>query len=335
MSLKGNSFLRCILSVLAAGTVLISLGCTKKSRTQPTTDLMVDVMTPFRFVVYGDTRFHDPSDIEAANPEVRRTLVQAIADANPAFIGFTGDIVYIGDDAEDWKVWESETKIWRDKRIPIFPALGNHDLHANESVALENYFQHFPDLKGSRFYSVRIANVLMLVLDSSMEELAGPQGEWLKDKLNHIPEDLEFVFIMDHHPPYTSSSDENKVSGGHSARPREQALANMLEERQAHSRYRIVFFSGHVHNYERHQHGGVTYFVSGGGGAHPYLIERTSHDLFQSNDINYHYLLVEVDRQRVKVTMNRLQLTDGKASWTTPDQVDISNQGVTAKDGAH
>ena len=43
----------------------------------------------------------------------------------------------------------------------------------------------------------------------------------------------------------------------------------MLEERQAHARARIVVFSGHVHNYERHEHGGVTYFVSGGGGAPP------------------------------------------------------------------
>ena len=29
-------------------------------------------------------------------------------------------------------------------------------------------------------------------------------------------------------------------------------------------RARIVVFSGHVHNYERHEHGGVTYFVDRG-----------------------------------------------------------------------
>jgi acid phosphatase type 7 len=204
--------------------------------------------------------------------------------------------------------------------------LGNHDLHGDPAVALGNYFQRFPELKGSRFYSVRMANVLMLVLDSSLDELSGPQGEWLAGKLDHVPADVDFVFIMDHHPPYTSSSDAKKLGGGHSARLGEQALAKMLEERQAQARYRIVFFSGHVHNYERHEHGGITYFVSGGGAAHAYPIERAPGDLFQSKELNYHYLLVEVDRQQLKVTMHRLQLDGEKATWTTPDEITIPSR---------
>ena len=85
--------------------------------------------------------------------------------------------------------------------------------------------------------------------------------------------------------------------GGHSARPRNKHLAKMLEARQPTLASRIVVFSGHVHNYERHEHGGVTYFVTGGGAAHAYPIERATDDPFQSKEINYHYLLVEVDRK--------------------------------------
>jgi acid phosphatase type 7 len=322
-------------ALFATATLLGSTGCTKKSTAQSTSvDLTLSLKTPFRFVAYGDTRFHDPSDTEAANPAVRRALVKAIADTSPAFICFTGDIVYNGNDSEDWKVWDSETSIWRAKKVPVFPALGNHDLHGNEQLALGNYFQRFPDLKGSRYYSVRIANVLMLVLDSSLDEILGPQGEWLTVKLDHIPSGVSFVFVMDHHPPYTSSSDEKRFGGGHSARSREQALAKMLEDRQAHAAYRIVFFSGHVHNYERHEHGGIIYFVSGGGGAHAYPIERPPSDPFQSNEINYHYLLVEVDGQQMKVTMNRLQLNGGNSTWTTPDQVQISLPGQAAMKAA-
>lgn len=306
--------------------ILFSLtGCTKKSTAQTTTiDLHLDVKTPFRFVAYGDTRFHDPTDTEAANPAVRVALVKAIADVNPAFVCFTGDIVYNGYDTNDWKVWDNETSIWRDKQIPIYPALGNHDLHGAPAVALGNYFQRFPDLKNSRYYSLRAANVLLLVLDSSLDEVAGPQGLWLADKLDHVPADVDFVFVMDHHPPYTSSSDDKKFGGGHSARSTERALAKSLEQRQAHAHYRMVVFSGHVHNYERHEHGGVTYFVSGGGAAHAYPIERAPDDPFQSKEVNYHYLLVEVDHQDIKVTMNRLDLTNGKAQWTQPDSVKIS-----------
>jgi hypothetical protein len=326
---------RTLAAWFAAAVMVGAICCTKRpSAPKTASDLTLNLKTPFRFVAYGDTRFHDPNDTEAANPPVRRALVRAIADENPAFICFTGDIVYNGYDAEDWKVWDSETSVWRDKRIPIYPALGNHDLHGNEQTALSNYFQRFPDLQGSRFYSVRIANTLMLVLDSSMDELAGPQGDWLTGKLDQVPSDVDFVFIMDHHPPYTSSSDEKKLGGGHSSRPREQALAKMLEDRQARARYRIVFFSGHVHNYERHEHGGITYFVSGGGAAHAYPIERAPDDPFQSKQINYHYLLVEVDHQQIKVTMHRLQLDAGKAAWSTPDQVQISMPGSASMKAA-
>ena len=313
-------------TALIIAIALLSIpGCTKKSNAQASSvDLQLDVKTPFRFVAYGATRFHDPKDTEAANPSVRVALVQAIANANPAFVCFTGDIVYNGYDTDDWKVWDTETSIWREKKLPIYPALGNHDLHGREKVALGNYFQRFPDLKNSRYYSVRAANTLVLVLDSSLEETSGPQGQWLADKLDHVPADVDFVFIMDHHPPYTSSSGTKMFGDGHSARKTEQALARMLEERQAHAPFRMVVFSAHVHNYERHEHGGITYFVTGGGAAHAYPITRAPDDPFQSKEINYHYLLVEVDRQQLKITMNRLDLASGKAVWTQPDAVTIS-----------
>ena len=323
------------LVLLVTVTLLALACCTKKSSAQTSSvDLQLDVKTPFRFVAYGDTRFHDPKDLEPANPAVRVALVQAIAEANPAFVCFTGDIVYNGFDANDWKVWDSETQIWRDRKIPIYPALGNHDVHGDPKIALGNYFQRFPDLKDSRYYSVRAANALILVLDSSLDEVAGPQGEWLASKLDHVPADVDFVFLMFHHPPYTSSSDAKMFGGGHSARPSEQALAKMLESRQAHASYRMIVFSGHVHNYERHEHNGVTYFVSGGGGAHAYPIQRAPDDPFQSKEVNYHYLMVEVDHKQVTVTMNRLDLTTGKAVWAQPDTVKISAPDAAAAEAA-
>jgi acid phosphatase type 7 len=325
MSSRRTPLAQAVVVLFATATLLALTCCTKKSSAQTSTvDLRADVKAPFRFVAYGDTRFHDPADTDAANPPVRVALVQAIAEANPAFVCFTGDIVYNGYDANDWKVWDSETSIWREKKIPVYPALGNHDLHGDETLALGNYFHRFPDLKNSRYYSVRAANALVLVLDSALQETGGPEGQWLADKLGHVPSDVDFVFLMFHHPPYTSSSDAKEFGGGHSARTTEQALAKTLEERQAHARFRIVVFSGHVHNYERHEHGGVTYFVSGGGAAHAYPIHRAPDDPFQSNQVNYHYLLVEVDRLQLKVTMNRLDLTSGKAVWTQPDSVKIT-----------
>ncbi|HUO13706.1 MAG TPA: metallophosphoesterase [Verrucomicrobiae bacterium] len=319
-----------VLLTLTAYIIFSSIGCTKKSAAQTSTvNLQLNVKAPFHFVAYGDTRFHDPKDLEAANPPVRIALVKAIADVNPAFICFTGDVVYNGYDKDDWKVYDSETTIWREKSIPVYPALGNHDLHGPEAVALGNYFQRFPELKSSRYYSVRTANTLLLVLDSSLDETTGPQGQWLNQQLDHVPADVNFVFLMDHHPPYTSSSDEKMFGGGHSARSKEEELAKMLEDRQSHAPFRMIFFSGHVHNYERHEHGGITYFVSGGGAAHAYPIARAPGDPFQSKEINYHYLSVDVDQSQVKITMNRIDLTSGKPVWTQPDSVTIAARALT------
>jgi acid phosphatase type 7 len=315
--------------------VILFLGCVacSRSNSQATTqtepaELQLQVSTPFHFVAYGDARFHNPKDTEAANPPVRQALVQAIAQTNPAFISFSGDIVYNGYDTEDWKVWDFETAAWREKKIPVYPALGNHDLHGNEKIALNNYFQRFPDLKNSVYYSVRFANALMLVLDSALDETSGPQGQWLKQKLDSLPGDVDFVFIVLHHPPYTSSSDMQMLGAGHSARSQEKELARMLEARQQNQRARIVVFCGHVHNYERHEHGGVTYLVSGGAGARPVLINRAKDDPFQSTEVNYHYLQVDVDRGSLKITMHRLELKRGTAVWTEPDSVAISVPAV-------
>jgi Icc-related predicted phosphoesterase len=304
-------------------TVLFAFLPFLAAQTQPV-ELKLPLTTPFHFIAYGDTRFTNPNDTKASNARVRRALVEAIAEAHPAFISIGGDIVYNGYDVDDWKTWDNETELWRQRNIPVYPALGNHDLHGDPKMALGNYFQRFPELKGSRYYSVRAANTLMIVLDSSLEEVAGLEGQWLTDKLDNIPVDVDFVFIVLHHPPYTSSSDKELYGGGHSARHSEQALAKLLEERQSRTRARFVVFAGHVHNYERHEHGGVTYFVTGGGGAHAYPIERAPDDPFRDNHVNYHYLLVEVDRGKVAITMNRLELDGDKATWTKPDSINIA-----------
>src|SRR5438874_1550864 len=74
-------------------------------------ELTAQVGSTFRFAFLGDTRFTNPKDTRDSNATVRQTLVQAIADARPAFVSIGGDIVYHGDDANDWKTWDVETAI--------------------------------------------------------------------------------------------------------------------------------------------------------------------------------------------------------------------------------
>jgi hypothetical protein len=54
------------------------------------------------------------------------------------------------------------------------------------------------------------------------------------------------------------------------------------------------------------------------------MIPRKPGDPLFVKAVNYHYLLVEVDRGKMKITMERLELVDGRASWSTPDAVEIA-----------
>ncbi len=285
--------------------------------------LTLKVPDRFSFVAFGDTRFHDPADTQTANAQVRQALVRAIDKERPAFVSIGGDIVYTGDNSKDWQVWDSETALWREHNLQVYPVLGNHDVKGDPQTALANYFARFLELQQSRYYSVRLGRCYMLVLDSNIDELTGPQGDWLRAQLDHLPSDIDFVFFIFHHPPYTSSNDDKLFGGGHSIRPTEAALGQFLEQKQKTTDARFVVFNGHVHNYERHEHGGVTYFVTGGGGAHAYPVPRAADDPYQDKGINYHYLLVDVSPSELHVTMNKLEFKDGQEVWTKPDTVTI------------
>jgi len=301
-----------------------------RAQTQPV-QIRQDVHLPFHFISYGDTRFTDPSDTKASNSAVRQVLVKAIAGAHPEFVVIGGDITYNGYDVNDWRTWDKETSLWREQGLRVYPAIGNHEMHGDEKIALANYFQRFPALNGSLYYSVRAANMLLLVLDSSIDENSGPQHDWLIRELDQIPADVDFVVFVLHHPPITSSHEGSPLGGGHFARPSEQALGQLLEAKQQHVRARFVVIASHVHNYERHEHGGITYFVSGGGGAHAYPIERVPGDPYPDNRINYHYLDIVVDSRAMKFTMNRVELQGGKPVWTQLDSVTILATAVPAQ----
>lgn len=298
---------------------LIAIASPLAAESQPAA-LHLDIKGPFQFIAYGDTRFTDPTNHSATNPDVRKALVARLAELNPSFILHSGDLVLQGDNAADWAVWDQETKPWTSKKLPIFPTIGNHELYKDADAGLRNYFQRFPNLNHSRYYSVRAANILILVLDSSQDEASGPQGKWLTAQLDQLPSEINFVFFLLHHPPYTNSKD-SWFAGGHSARATEKALADMLEARQLKMKPRFIVFSGHVHNYERYEHHGVTYIVTGGGGATPYMVARGPEDGYRELGPTYHYCTVEVNGPKIEINMMKFEQVNGQTTWRKADSV--------------
>src|SRR5258708_4711452 len=287
------------------------------------------VPEPLVLIAYGDTRFTDAGETAASSPSARRALVSKIAAERPAAIFINGDLPYHGI-AADYAVYRAETKIWRDKQIPVYPALGNHEFSAClASICLDRWWNSFPQVRGRRWYSVALGQrVVGIALDSDAPLLPGSEQQtWLQTQVTSLDPAVRVVLIVMHHPPVADVQTVKLVD--HNARPNEQALADYLKVAAAHSAAHFIVSAGHIHNYERLSQDGVTYLVSGGGGATPYDIDRTSTDLYQSTDFpNYHYVRFELRGQVFTGEMIRLEHHGaGKsARWQTKDRFEITLQ---------
>ena len=280
-----------------------------------------ELKEPVTIVAYGDMRFTDPSNTSATNPKVRRWLVDKIGMEHPTAILLSGDVPWHGAEANDYKVFTVETQVWRANHLRVYPALGNHELNGGQRECLQNWWNAFPWLLGRRWYSVELGDrIYFLNLDSNSSLMPGSEQEkWIEHELDAVPHSIEFVFFNLHHPPVSDYQEHGDPS--HNARPNEVALAAMLKRYQSRSPARFVVTAGHVHNYERFTQDGTIYLVSGGGGAKPRPIIRTTQDLYQSNEFpNYNYVKFVVDGDRLKATM--IRLTDANAKMPAWEQKD-------------
>jgi hypothetical protein len=214
--------------------------------------------------------------------------------------------------------------------LRVYPALGNHELSAcPELICLDRWWHAFPELRGRRWYSVGIGSkVIGIALDSDASLLPGSEQQaWLKTQVNALDPAVRVVLIVMHHPPVADVQTVKRVD--HNQRANEQALALYLKAAARHAAARFVISAGHIHNYERFSQDGITYLVSGGGGAMPYEVDRTSPDLYQNTEFpNYHYVRFELRGPTLVGEMIRLQdyAAVRPARWRPMDRFEISLQ---------
>src|SRR5271154_6910451 len=115
-----------------------------------------DLSEPLVLIAYGDMRFTQSSETGASSPTARQALVARIARENPAAIFINGDLPWHGIDAY-YAVYRDETRAWRDRRLRVYPALGNHELSGClPAMCLQRWWNAFSELRGRRWYSVAI-----------------------------------------------------------------------------------------------------------------------------------------------------------------------------------
>jgi hypothetical protein len=269
--------------------------------------------SPIHMVGYGDMRFTDPSVKIGTNPRIRKWLAERVARENPEVLLLTGDMPYVGGSVADWQVFRDETALWRKSEILQLPTIGNHELRGDEQQGIANYLQNFPGIQGHRYYSVLMGSVEVISLDmTSPSGGTNPQATWFAAQLDHLPKQVDFLFIL-YHTPWVVDEQSKLFTN----MPSKEALTlrHLLEIHLHKMHAKVIVFNGHIHNYERFERNGVEYVTSGGGGAEPYpLLFRGSEDLYRDTAFPvYHYVTLDYRKGQLHAVMWKVKDPDAAA----------------------
>ncbi|HZP80269.1 MAG TPA: metallophosphoesterase [Chthonomonadaceae bacterium] len=248
---------------------------------------------PLRFVVYGDTR--DGHD-------VHRKLVVLIMAQDPDLVLQTGDLVHRGSDAELWKTYDDITGSMR-RIVPVYPSRGNHDLGGpgyEERVTA-------PFTSGNKlYYSFDKGGCHFVSVDSfSSYKPGSPQYEWLEKDLAAAQKKAAHTFVYFHTPPYSIGAHGSDLTA-------RRILCPLF------TKYGVrAVFNGHDHIYYRTRRDGVTYVVTGGGGAPLYPTDPNKGAIEGDKWGSVNHILV-CDVSGKTVTMTAL-----RADGTTLDRFSI------------
>lgn len=244
-----------------------------------------------RFAVYGDTR--DGHDVHAA-------IVAGALAKEAELVLETGDLVRDSSSSAEWARFDAITSAMR-AAIPFYPARGNHDNRGGDM-----FEARLPRTGVSRerfHYSFDRGPVHFVAIDT--EEALGPgtpQYAWLDADMGRARRSGRSIVAFFHKPVFSIGSD---------------ALRRDVAERRAalHPLFRrhgvLLAFSGHDHMYYRTIRDGVTYVVTGGGGAP--LYRAVHEELLAAGDVYesaHHFCVGEVRAGAFVVTVYRQDLSE-------------------------
>ena len=247
-----------------------------------------------RFIAFGDSGVGSAVQSQLAARMTADTFDLALHTGDVAY--GTSDMVG-GPSYTQYDNWLFGIYPWM-RSHPFYPSIGNHDDEINHASAYRDVFvlpeqgasTTYPD-NAERYYSFDYGPIHFVALDTEFALLdpgrQQAQLAWLDADLAATTQPWRVVYF--HRSPYSSGSEHG------SALDVRQAFSPILERRGVQ-----LVLSGHDHDFERSipwrqfvsSASGITYVVTGGGGAALYAVGSSAWTA-KSASVN-HYMRVTV-----------------------------------------
>ncbi len=239
------------------------------------------------------------------NEKATEMIFNEINKRCPVSLFILGDVVSLGFENSKWKSMDGYLKLLRNNGIPVYAALGNHELMINATKGGRLFQQRFPEHSPTGYVET-IDSVAIILLNSNFEKMKqaaiDTQDAWYNNTLHRLDSDasVKFVIVGCHHSPYTNSKVVNP-----SVKVQQKFVAPFQKSKKC-----VLFLSGHSHNFERFEVNGKCFLVIGGGGGINQSVHTdkgNTHDLSANYKPMFHYIEVKRIRDSLQVTSRQLK----------------------------
>ncbi len=272
---------------------------------------------PFRFGVYGDSRqatWYEDIVAKYGDNDDHLPVCISMNSYAPDFLIHVGDLVQDGNNTDQiYNFFSVEKELLASN--PLIATYGNHEFSGGADTGNTKMDEFLIPLSGPNFayYSIVYGNIKLIVLNTGagvwntdnydVIKTGSTQWNWLKGEITAGANDpdIDHIFLSMHVPPYSCANFGDNPT----------LITAITQVVEITSKVKAVFM-GHEHDYQRLQHDGVDYILSGGAGS-PVLdlpwkggADDTS-AVFIKYDDCLNYVLVDVAGSTVHCEARKVQ----------------------------
>ncbi|NOZ86884.1 MAG: metallophosphoesterase family protein [Deltaproteobacteria bacterium] len=304
---------RAVMTRLEPGNVYKYKACSDQKCTGELTFATPPLLdTPFRFVVYGDSR---------SNPDEHAIVAKEIAESSPALVFNVGDIVERGEFRDQFKSMHFDPTRELGQHVPIYVSIGNHEFNGDrKGTYFKEYMmypgdENLPDRPSEKdlpphpefSYAFRYQDVFFLILDDTMDALdifspvkgyEPPLWLWLKRQVqSEAAKTAKWRFAFMHYPPDSKCISDTDANSAPFSAVRGDVVPLLRENNFD------ALFTGHVHDYERMNFKGFPVVITGGGGAGLEQADSCTREFSQSQSFTsvHHYTVVDLNCEQADI----------------------------------